>query len=309
MENVYYTGLIIKIPGKQKYFELMDGLVPPFPEHYAMTQGAVGAKFAPNSGIRMAITEYNSSNVVTKKAKALIPTYVWDDIAFKCRLAGSYTYASNFHVTKAVWAFLRETIGGMKAVSSGEINMTEAFGKIAQNVFCVLKGKDIKSKDGPFLPLYDKEKLTPDEENPYFPSLGKSRKASPYETIKICPEYNYSQVRVHPYKENPSKCNCDMATIYRDTVDTESKKPWVISISNFDATTKYEKNGTTSYINPINKTDTIMRLSDDEMSHCCSAVKDFHEMWKMSQVKNFANGKKLTDEQRIAAANAAKDSQ
>ncbi len=315
-EEKYVSGMIAQVASTGKFLEFLDGLVPAYKAHYAMLQGAVGREYAPNSGIRISITDYSQEKSVAKNV--LVPCYVFDEIGSVCLKNTGTLALHEGQVTQAVnSAFQTEEAVGRLGKTMGVI-VNESLGALAaivKNAPVLKEGEKASSGEG-------KDASNQEEKNGNAVKFGKALKTVREKMaemklsssdVKILQvpfgvDYSYSQVRVFADKTGPDGlCPCNTLTITRKSVMTGKdgkpligqdgnpvimKKPWSITIQTFDAKPVKHENGTVSYSGATakNKVNLTFSASDAEMHKAVWSVNHFITQWERAQLGSFIEG-------------------
>ena len=289
----YISPTIAQAAVKGKFLEFQDYLVPAYMWDFAMMQGAVGKEHAPNSGIKLKITDY-SVNGTTQISQALVPCYVFEqiqDICLKnnsrilvkggdlCRMASTQNRVSTSYRT-----VINEMLGAIaEAVKNGG-NVLPLIGRSFKSAMQKLNGKNADNTVDPTLTDY----------------LALS--------VPMACDYNYEQTRVNSsYPNADHTVPCSYLKIVRETYKRsangqpeEARNPWSVTISQFAAMPKNHANGTVSYDSSTvtGKVELQCSISDAEMSRCVYAVQHFISQWERANLSSFIDGMYALDEQR-----------
>lgn len=287
----YYNGLIVNVGGKDRFLEFLDGMKEPFPKDYAMLQGAIGAKYAGNAGIRMSITEYGGAdNKLTGSGSALIPTHIFSEIDEVCLKNLSRPVVSDELRLSAVrLSRLHEGVKtladeGVKAaaeiVKGSEPSVPKAIGKVLKLANYALHG-------------YEADGRTPAPSPAILsPILGY--------------DYEYFQTRIHSEQRRADgACHIVSASIKRQSTMPNSKtgrpdlakSPWLMSVVTFYAIPSNTATGGESY-NPgtvRDRSEVTFRATDRDMHRCAEAVGRFIREWDASILSLFIKGREETE--------------
>ena len=318
--------MIAQVASTGKFLEFHDGLTPAYEEHYAMMQGAVGAKFAPNSGIRVMLSDYSEKDKGKSVTQdVLVPCYVFEEMKEICLkntgtvalidgVANALSAACNAEAEAAktnasLVAMLTGVLSGLATVVKNSAEPTKDGKKAAD------KATEASAKDG--------EKFSPAAA--FGKALKETRAKIAEEQIKKCSsrvvqvpfgvDYQYSQVRVYTNKAKAEGlCECKSLSIVRKSVMTGKdgspvigndgnlvtmKKPWTFNLSVFDAKPLEHDNGTVSYVSSSvkNKVTLTFSASDAEIHKATWSVEHFIEQWERSQLSGFISGAQKRAEQ------------
>ena len=283
----FYNGLIANVGGKQKFLEFMDGMVLPYEQHYGMLQGYIGNKYAPNSGIRTVISEYDDNNRTTGTGCVLLPTYLFREMGHICLRNSEETLLTgqmpklidqqNRFVHSAATLLSETKTAIASALSGGDKPLP-------------LIGKAVKLAQYRLLGLQED---------------GKTRRDDGFSRIQVEKgvDFSYKQERVHTTRIAANgKCHCCTAEIQRRSFigDSKSRLPWQIKIVSFDARPVKGPTGSDSYDPSTisNREEHSFRLNDQDMFRCCYAVEHFVEQWERANLDSFIRGMNETARRR-----------
>lgn len=287
--------MIAQAAAKNKFLEFEDGLVLAYEKDYAMLQGYVGHSYAPNSGIRVRITDYTDKND-TKQASVLVPCYVFDKIDDVCKKnTGKYFIKGGDicdieSTNKSVKRMIANLLQGAQSAISDAYNKKQellyGMGVAVKSAKLKLTGK---SDDG-----------NPDPNVPKIAHL----------EVPVSCDYQYNQTRVQgEYPDANGFVKCSTLSISRATYGTsadgkeqERKLPWNVKITTFKAKPKRFDNGTVAYDSKTvtDQLELQVSISDDEMSRCMFAVQHFISQWERASLGSFISGMEKRRQQMIA---------
>ena len=296
MQEEFYTGLISQIATKDKFLEFINGLEPAYKKDYAMIQGAVGSKYAQNSGIRVSISEHKDGKTI-RSEHALVPTYVFDEmreVAIKNRMEpviddalykvltdelrfhkSYYTLVKNLHqslVAHVKGTLDKATLPAALAKALSNAGKKFALGKAAED------DNDVPVDYTEFDPKYKNVRL---------------------KNLNFKYDYTYFQVRHYmPQKNFKVPCEWTTMKIERKTwgVDstgnrTQNQRPWIFTLSKFKALPLESGSGAISFdrksVDKSTKVDLIFKATDEEISKVCFSVQHFVNQWERANLTTF----------------------
>ena len=267
------SDMIVKVGGKNKFFDMRNALTLAYAEDYAMVHGCGGAKHAPTSGIMLAITDYsegtgNSSKFVT----GIIPPHLVDKMLAVCRQnAGSQTggAADLAPAIATVNAKLDRVYAGLLA---GAVKAVSACSNI------------VNGKGNAKGPVADFGQVLLAARN----SLAdKEAEIQQFGVRDSKTDFVHHQERVNVYRKDPKDGFVFVSIVdiarkqYNDKGELR-KLPWAIKIRNCWAPPNEHQNGTTSYsaANARDVVECFIQISDDDMHRCCYATEHFIRVWE-----------------------------
>lgn len=285
VDKIY--GVVANAAVKDKFLDFRDGLTLAYLEDYGMLMGAGGSDHNFNSGIYVLIQD-NTPTAPAPNAKALIPCWVFDQLAQVCR---DNIYAPK-NEDRAAALIKGKRVSGYESVPVNVLTLTAAFGTWLKN--CMMASariiKKVGHQAGPFADFgqafkaasetLSKGQLSTGTENPYT-------------------EYSYHQDRFNTYrKTQDGYCTMTQCDIQRNqfrnsknpqdgTVSkTVSKYPWSVIITTYEALPSQGQNVSGQvYPNQATKRNEkklFVNISDEQMFSCVYAVQHFIQVWELT---------------------------
>ena len=289
VDKIY--GVVANAAVKDKFLDFRDGLTLAYLEDYGMLIGAGGVAGGSdhnfNSGIYVLIQD-NTPTAPAPNAKALIPCWVFDQLAQVCR---DNIYAPK-NEDRAAALIKGKRVSGYESVPVNVLTLTAAFGTWLKN--CTMASariiKKVGHQAGPFADFgqafkaasetLSKGQLSTGTENPYT-------------------EYSYHQDRFNTYrKTQDGYCTMTQCDIQRNqfrnsknpqdgTVSkTVSKYPWSVIITTYEALPSQGQNVSGQvYPNQATKRNEkklFVNISDEQMFSCVYAVQHFIQVWELT---------------------------
>lgn len=229
------SDIIVTVGGKKKFFDFRNGLVLARDDDYAMLHGAGGEKHAPNSTIKLTLTDYSNQPSVFVGAN-LAPAVV-DQMFTVCRK----NVGTDYNGTAELAAAATTINGRLERIFAG---LVTAFARTTIACGHIVTGKGHErgpAADFGQMARAAKECLVSDMEQPAFSARGSYT------------EYAFHQDKVNTYRRHPK----NNRLVFVSVVDVTRKQyndagelrryPWTLSVKNFFAPEIKQENGTTAY--------------------------------------------------------------
>lgn len=282
--EIVHNDMICRVATKSAILDFQNALIPSLQEDYAQLQGIGGAKHAPNSGIKLGLTDYSVEGN-TKYATGNVPSHIFEMAKhIVLENIGTETLAGelpenvsqiNGKITQALSALVRLLTAGAKIskkISSGEQDAAEAATssllKISQG-FTAVTG-------------------------------------SPKFSVRRAKDWTYTQTRVNTYAMDGEYAPTSTIQIYRQNYrpayngkpEEEAKLPWHVRITNFkaipaDTGVGYKKGSEKE------QTDVQIAFSDEDMFRICYKIEHFVNLWEQTECAyTLSCGVKISDDLR-----------
>ena len=260
----YVSDVIARADSKGKILDFRNNMILAKSEHYAMMVGTGGAKFAPNSTIKVCMTDY-SAGTGDKSINVdanISPGSIMQMLAV-CEQNVGEIYIPQPISDAPIIRALNSARAALKSATVSVGDEDEQYVTFPRNKLIEI-GKLITAAQA------DLSKVNEALMKPVKPNVNFSLKQ---EKVNI---YGKDQAGLVPVSS---------LLITRQGIRNNgevSKNPWTVKISNFKAKPVEHAGGTTSYSGQTatEKREAFIMVTDEAMFNCCHRVRRFMETWE-----------------------------
>jgi len=263
-ETAKTTRIIAKVNGLNKVVDFRDYLNPGGQEAYAMLHGIGGAKFARSSAIRVTVCDYSRG---TGEGKSVS---VYASIAPE-------TIEYLFAVAQEARVLATTERSDIICISETSADVLKEAKKQLSALYKTISGAKEAGKTVDLQQLLQQIEVA-----------GKGVAAAMSGVKKEAfagPTVNYSQDRVHAYKEKNGIAPVQKLLISRKGIRSNgsvARYPWIIQIMNGEASLIRKPNGACTFDakSLTNKTEACINISDADMFRAMSKCVHFISIWE-----------------------------
>lgn len=272
------SDIIVRTDTKGKILDFRNNLILARKEHYAMMHGTGGKEFAPNSTIKVTVTDYSNG---TGDKSTTVSANVSPDLIARILDVCRQNVGVSVVPPSSGKGSSSEPINPAKIEEAYKLAL-ELFQKGAQGAD---KGSTVISKES----LRNLGVLIAETKDAIAAHNGKSQSAQPSPSVQAnaSVDFSWQQERVNIYGDADKEGRIPVSVLtivrqqYRKNGDV-SRLPWSAKITTFRAKPKAQENGTTAYDgnSKADVKEAYINISDDEMFRCCYRIERFIQVWE-----------------------------